>query len=125
MAIRCTSYLGIIVLILFFPASSLAITANDWKDKLSEGERVAFVMGLNDAWQLNVGYNASKFDCHDPAKVTLSEMDAYQAKLISCSKDMTYTQMKAIISKYVDAHPEAWHEQMAYHAFLAIASACK
>ena len=118
-------YFAVIALLLSFPVSSFAITANDWRDKLNEGQRLAFVMGINDAWQLNVFYNVNKLKTEDRSTVSISEIDGYQANLISCSKDMTYTQMTAIISKYVDSHPEDWHQQMALHAFLAITTACK
>jgi hypothetical protein len=38
---------------------------------------------------------------------------------------MTYPQMKAIISKYVDNYPEAWHEGMAFHVLEAMGDACR
>jgi hypothetical protein len=46
----------LLALVLSFPVSSLAITANDWKGKMSDEQQVAFVMGVLDAWRLTAGY---------------------------------------------------------------------
>jgi hypothetical protein len=49
--------------------------------------------------------------------------DKYLTALKTCVKDMTNTQVAAIITKYAKAHPEKWHmgtNLLAYQALLEV-----
>ena len=50
--------------------------------------------------------------------------DAAVRNFSSCIKEMTSKQIAAIIMKYVQEHPEAWHVPLSIQAYSALNQAC-
>jgi hypothetical protein len=50
--------------------------------------------------------------------------DKYLIALKTCVKDMTSTQVAAIITKYAKAHPEKWHMGTNLVAYQALGEVC-
>lgn len=77
--------------------------------ELSESDRAMYTMGLMD------GFSAGGvFGAEEGILENLSE----------CTKDMDVKQVSAIISKYVQDHPETWHLQLNIEAVNALEKAC-
>ena len=45
-------------------------------------------------------------------------------RFYKCSSDMTVAQIKAIVQKYLDQHPETWDRPMSALMFTAITTSC-
>jgi len=77
--------------------------------EMSEADRMVYTSGLMDGFFASGIFGAS----HKTV-----------AKLESCTKDMDSKQISAIITKYVNEHPESWHLALSVDAFNALSAAC-
>jgi hypothetical protein len=82
--------------------------AQDYRD-VPDFERKAYTTGLMDGF-----YGAAMFGPHGKGA----------QKLEACSKNMDIKQVTAIISKYVDDHPEGWNYPLSMQAYNALNNAC-
>jgi hypothetical protein len=77
--------------------------------ELSESDRQMYVAGLMDGFYASALFGAS---------------DETIANLSSCTKPMDTKQISAIITKYLQDHPENWHLPLSVEAHNALNKAC-
>jgi hypothetical protein len=77
--------------------------------ELNEADRQMYTTGLMGGFYASAFWGAS---------------DEAVANLTSCTKDMDSKQITAIITKYVNDHPEDWHLPLSTQAFNALNKAC-
>jgi len=77
--------------------------------EMSEADRMLYTSGLMDGFFASAIFGAS----HKTI-----------ANLSQCTKDMDSKQISAIITKYVNDHPESWHLPLSVDAFNALSAAC-
>ena len=106
---------GVLGLVLMYPASCLAdMTGNEWK-KLTENSQIFYVAGITDAFSLS-GSTAED----------MSKLDKALGSFVGCLKDgMTYRQIHAMVGKYMDNHPEEWHQGMTVLTYSGMVDGCK
>jgi len=118
MARKATAFL--IAVCLLYAAKAMAITGNEWK-RLSQTQQQAYVMGVFDAWDMLGTTAALAKQQQQPSSVVTS-----YAELVKCvRKGMTYSQINAIVQKYMEDNPSGWHYGMADRVFVALAEACE
>ena len=102
----------LIAAVLVAVASSIAaaqtrgLTGQDFRD-LPLIARLSYTRGFVDGLQLGARF---------PTET---------AKINACSRNMTGGQIEAIISKFVNEHPEEWNEPLAGLSFVALRQACR
>jgi hypothetical protein len=77
--------------------------------EMSEADRMLYTNGLMDGFFASAFFGAS---------------DKTVSNLTSCTKDMDSKQISAIITKYLNDHPESWHLPLSVDAFNALSAAC-
>jgi hypothetical protein len=77
--------------------------------EMREVDRMSYINGLMDGFFASALFGAT---------------DKTVANLSSCTKDMDSKQISAIITKYVNDHPESWHLPLSVDAFNALSAAC-
>jgi hypothetical protein len=85
---------------------------------LSDLERRRYAAGVVDGMLL-----APTFGAPNPISEAAGSTTRYRW-LTQCVTDMTDDQVAAIISKYLDAHPEHWHQDAHLSAYRALLDAC-
>ncbi|MFZ1157299.1 MAG: hypothetical protein WAO10_05950 [Candidatus Sulfotelmatobacter sp.] len=77
--------------------------------ELSEADRALYTMGLMDGFSAGGLFRAE---------------EGMLERLSECTREMDAKQVSAIITKYVQEHPETWHLQLNVEAFNALEKAC-
>lgn len=111
-----------------------AITGNDWF-RLSEAEKTAYAAGVADAWEFALVWLAGDAFKAGQSSLLLGSAPLaadgglvhFLRRMTICfgPKGMQYTQITAIIDKYVRERPARWHEYMPILIREALADACK
>jgi hypothetical protein len=77
--------------------------------EMSEVNRMVYTSGLMDGF-----FASGLFGASDETVVNLN----------SCTRDMGMKQLSAIITKYINDHPESWHLALSAEGFNALNTAC-
>jgi hypothetical protein len=91
-----------------YPTPTCYVKAGKFLE-LKEYERVYYISGLMDGFYASAIFGAS---------------DETVGRLNSCAKDMDINQVTAIVSKYVEDHPETWHLPLSVEGYNAFNNAC-
>lgn len=111
-----------VLLVAAVPAPVLALDGNGWL-KQPDGVRVAYVLGLVDAWA-HVSATVRDTQAQLPA-YTPGEVEMFYVTVTRCLAGKPHRQTMAIVEKYMKDNPGKWHQQMADSVFAAIWTACK
>jgi hypothetical protein len=104
---------------LYYTQPALAISGNRWL-KLKTDERVAYISGVLDTWDDDVALCEKKPEEPWCAYVKL----AYEP-IILCSQHRTYSEIFAVVQKYMKEHPEEWERSMTGHIWIALYESCQ
>ena len=105
-----------------------AVSGNDWK-RLPEPARDAFIMGVLDGIQ-HVRFlfqvareEGAKRGITEPRAITEAMID----DAVGCwfERKVPYSQLIALVNKYLTDHPDTWHFGMAFLTTQALAERCK
>lgn len=111
-----------LVLSVWHPPSALGWDGNEYL-KVPPVARVAYVAGVVDAY-INLKATVEAKRSSTPSYVPGS-FEGIIGEASSCLTGMPYSQIVAIVDKYVKDHPEKWHHPMADTIFGALWTTCK
>ncbi len=117
---RAISLLGMLVCILA-PSLAYSVDGNTWI-KLPEDVQVGYLGGLWDGWSYVLSEGMAYLKKYPDA--TPGAVETGLAEVLNCHKGKPYTQLNAIVEKYMKDHPAIWHYSMPSLAFVAIKEAC-
>jgi hypothetical protein len=100
---------------LLFAVDATAITGSEWK-QLPPAVQHYYIIGVLDGWN-NVGTITLLAEEKAP-------IGSGFTKQIECTAGMAYTQINAIIQKYMENNPSQWHNSMALLLWPALAEVC-
>lgn len=110
---------GCIVFVFLSVSSAGAVTGNAWK-QLSETQRGSYVMGVIDGWH----FVSALAQLQRGAKPTETEEIIIKVSDCVYDKRMPYSQVIAIVEKYMNDNPAEWHQLMSGVIWDALAKAC-
>ena len=103
------------------PFDVFAISGNQWNTELSQQGRQAYVIAIVDSWEL-VRATTLKYPSQTKAGV-YEEIHVEVAKCIS-DEHLPYSQLVAIVDKWMKDNPNAWQYSMPTNIYTAIKGAC-
>lgn len=115
----------IMIAVLWFvlaPTPALAVLdGNQWRG-LPDSGREGYVTGVVDTWSevwsgIKIKTGANPAYAPGAVENTLRSVS-------ECAQPMTYGRIIAIVDKYMEDHPEAWHHRMASNVLAAIQTSC-
>lgn len=119
MARKANTFLVTVVCLLFVVDANAAMSGNDWK-RLGPGEQLSYIMGVLDTWKNLERVEAkAKSPVQPHSWAVLHYRDA-----LNCIQPMTFEQTVAIIQKYLENNPSAWHYAMPSLVWTALKAAC-
>jgi hypothetical protein len=96
--------------------SASAATGNDWL-KWSKDAQQFYVTGVFEGWNQAVPFCKQT---HDDCEFIINLAKPF----LSCFTGSPYSQIFAIIQKYMQDHPQQWHQNMALLIWTAVAESC-
>ncbi len=96
------------------PSRAVSLDGNAWK-KMPDVAQRAYIMGIIDTWALHV----------ELEKRAAGPTSIY-TKIVDCMTDkMPYSQVVAIVRKWMQENPASWHYDMASLVWGAMNDTCK
>ena len=97
------------------PGWSYAVTGNDWQ-KWNEDTKTAYVSGVVDTWK-HVAHRANEYRATEFTKSYSSAVDCLKGR-------RPYSQISAIVEKWMKDHPEHWHYELTSLVWEAVHHSC-
>jgi len=110
-----------VVVCILSPSVAHGIDGNTWL-KLPEDVRAVYLRGLWDGW-IHLQSEGEGYRKGHPG-ATPGILENTLDELRHCLRGKPFTQLDAIVEKYMKDHPEAWHYQMASTVFVALGESC-
>jgi len=120
--LRVVALLCCLLAVALYGTPALALDGNAWL-RLSETARAHYVAGVVDTWfgakDLSKGLEDG-IPIYVPGGVELAFTRASD-----CIRGKPYSQVVAIVEKYMKDHPEKWHYDMTSSIFVAVYKTCQ
>lgn len=111
----------LLVVCILAPSLAHGVDGNAWL-KLPEDVRGLYLLGVLDGW-LYVQSAGEVYRKRHPG-ATPGIIENTLGELINCHRGKTYTQLSAIVKKYMTDHPESWRNEIANTVFVALGEPC-
>ena len=110
---------ALIVVAILAPGNSWALDGKDWSE-MSEFMQAMYVGGVIDAWR-NYASIHEEYPGNTRTTAGLTFMRAYEC----LDAEMTYRQVRAMVAKWLENHPEQLKVSMASIVWTAVTDSCR